>query len=132
VNDGLGHDAGDELLRAVGERLQRAVRDRDLVARYGGDEFAVLCTGVRRPAVAARVAERIVAALASPILVRGQALRVGISVGVALSPVRDRASAAQLLASADAAMYTAKAGGNGWSHARPTRGVPAPLKPSAR
>jgi diguanylate cyclase (GGDEF)-like protein/PAS domain S-box-containing protein len=81
VNDGLGHAAGDELLRQVATRLQDCVRADDLVARLGGDEFAVLCPGAST-AVARGIAERIEAALRAPFLVGGETVGIGVSIGI--------------------------------------------------
>lgn len=82
VNDELGHGAGDELLRLVARRLEECVRDSDLVARMGGDEFAVLCRGATE-AEAAEVARRIQDSLTRPFVVARRPVTVGISVGVA-------------------------------------------------
>jgi diguanylate cyclase (GGDEF)-like protein/PAS domain S-box-containing protein len=108
VNDTFGHAAGDELLKAVAQRLCRVVRDSDTVARLGGDEFAVVLPGIGGRAQAQAVAAKIVATLALPIEL-GNFMRAGIgsSIGIALFP-DDAADAAALLAAADAAMYLAK------------------------
>jgi diguanylate cyclase (GGDEF)-like protein len=114
VNDRLGHAAGDELLRVIGQRLIDCVRDTDQVARpqasasrFGGDEFAVLLTGLRGADDAADCARRIYDALSRPIDLDGNEARVGVSVGIALHP-RDGATTDALLTAADAAMYAAK------------------------
>lgn len=109
VNDTLGHRAGDALLVEVAVRLQATVRGADTVARFGGDEFAVLveCEGVGGPVEAAR---RIVRTLQLPITTSGVEFRVGASVGVVV--VSDRSvGAEELLRRADVAMYRAKAAG---------------------
>jgi len=108
VNDTFGHEQGDDLLRAVADRLRGAVRSGDTVARLGGDEFAVLLPGAD-VAGAARVAADIRAALDTPLRVEGQALQVGVSVGIALGPVHG-ADGPTLLRHADVAMYAAKHG----------------------
>jgi diguanylate cyclase (GGDEF)-like protein/PAS domain S-box-containing protein len=109
VNDTLGHAAGDQLLRAVATRLREAVRTTDTVARLGGDEFGVLCDEVASAEEAAGLAERLLDALRPPVEVDGQALRVGISVGLTLDT--GERSVEELLRDADVAMYAAKAGG---------------------
>lgn len=107
VNDAHGHHVGDELLQVVAARLRGVVRPEDVVARYGGDEFVVLATGLGAEA-AAGLAQRCRAALAAPVWVSGLQLPIGASVGLAHA---DRPTDAEaLLASADAAMYQAKRG----------------------
>jgi diguanylate cyclase (GGDEF)-like protein/PAS domain S-box-containing protein len=110
VNDTLGHQAGDELLIAVAERLRQSVRLTDLVARLGGDEFAVLLENIT-PESVGRSIERILKALTESITVVDQELLVQASIGVAdLCPDDDASS---LLRHADIAMYAAKAAGKG-------------------
>ena len=104
VNDQHGHAAGDHVLSEVSRRLQRVVREVDLVARFGGDEFVVI-TDAPDPA---GLAARLQLAVATPVIWEGMVLEVGCSVGVACGPVR---STAQLMAEADAALYRAKAAG---------------------
>jgi diguanylate cyclase (GGDEF)-like protein/PAS domain S-box-containing protein len=110
VNDSLGHDHGDELLRIVAERLRVAVRPGDLVARLGGDEFAVLCQDLEPQEAqtrAAAIAERLLTTLREPCVVKNDELFVSGSIGIAVSG-RRRDQPEQLLADADAAMYRAK------------------------
>jgi diguanylate cyclase (GGDEF)-like protein len=114
VNDTLGHSAGDEVLRAVGQRLARCMRPGDLVARLGGDEFAVLMqlaapTGGHE---AAALAQRLIDALSQPIQVGARRLRVGASVGIALGG-QGAGSVDELLVQADMALYAAKEQGRG-------------------
>ena len=112
VNDTLGHSVGDALLKAVAARLQSMVRESDVVARFGGDEFVILQSPIKRSDDAARVARRIMDVLAAPFHVEGHQLDIGASVGIALAP-RDGADADRLLKSADLALYRAKADGRG-------------------
>jgi len=111
VNDGLGHAAGDQLLVTVAERLLSATRGSDTVARLGGDEFAVLLEHVHDEADARVVTERIVKALAQPIEIGAQSVRVAASIGVAHPHGGDGAE--ELLRNADVAMYRAKRTGRG-------------------
>ncbi len=105
VNDSLGHEAGDRLLMAVAERLRDAVRPSDTVARFSGDEFAVLCDGVDERAVV-RLAERISSAVAEPLVIGDREVRRTVSIGISLS--RPGISVEELRQEADAAMYRAK------------------------
>jgi diguanylate cyclase (GGDEF)-like protein/PAS domain S-box-containing protein len=108
INDSLGHSAGDELLRAVGDRLQRAVREADTVGRLGGDEFVILIAGEDAGLAPERVAERVRDVLRPPFEVAGRPHALQASVGVA---VRDGGSADDLLREADISMYRAKSHG---------------------
>lgn len=112
VNDGMGHDQGDQLLQAIALRLHDSMRAGDTVARMGGDEFVVILSGLKREEDAATVANKLLATLSEPVLVNGQELHTTASLGIAISP-RDGHDAATLLKRADAAMYSAKGrGGN--------------------
>lgn len=106
VNDSLGHEVGDELLKAVGRRLQRCLRPEDTAARIGGNEFVVLLEDIASASYAVRVAERIIAALRTPFDVAGHEMVVTTSIGIALSSHGHGAS--DLLRDADVAMYRAK------------------------
>ncbi len=124
VNDSFGHDAGDQLLMAVGRRLQACLRSEDLLARFGGDEFAVLLDGVAASDGAIRMAGRLVAALQEPFAVDGSEVYVNASVGIALS-TRRRAQPRDLLRGADIALYQAKAAGPGsWALFEPRMVAP--------
>jgi len=113
VNDTLGHDAGDVLLREVGRRVQSALRASDTVARLGGDEFAMLLPGADA-ASATEAARKILSALVEPVTLHEQVVIVGGSVGIALYPDHGE-DAAALLRHADVAMYAVKRGGGGYA-----------------
>jgi diguanylate cyclase (GGDEF)-like protein/PAS domain S-box-containing protein len=110
VNDSLGHDAGDRLLVAVGERLMGSLRLGDTVARLGGDEFAILLEDDVDPAAAETVARRLLDALRPPVRLDGREIAVGASLGVALGRGGE-ICAADLLRNADIALYEAKGAG---------------------
>jgi diguanylate cyclase (GGDEF)-like protein len=112
VNDSLGHSAGDKLLVDVAERLCAAIRPSDTVARFGGDEFVVLCEGITSAHDAVVVAQRIVTASAEPFALEGREMFVTASVGVALGSDGET-TPETLLRDADAAMYRAKERGRG-------------------
>ncbi|MDG4825209.1 sensor domain-containing diguanylate cyclase [Asanoa sp. WMMD1127] len=112
INDSLGHAAGDELLTLTAGRITAQLRAGDTASRFGGDEFAVMLARVDGPHDAAAVARRIVSALAEPMRVGERWLRVGVSVGVALSGT-DGHDPTELVARADLAMYEAKNRGTG-------------------
>lgn len=110
VNDALGHTAGDQLLRAVAQRLDSARRPDDTIARLGGDELVVLCRGLRSAAQAVGIAEQMQQVLIHPMEVGGQEAFVTTSAGVAFTADPD-ATAEDVLRGADAAMFMAKARG---------------------
>jgi diguanylate cyclase (GGDEF)-like protein len=110
VNDSLGHAAGDELLKLVGARLSQSLRETDMVARVGGDGFAILLPEVRQADALARVASKLLQALAAPFSLEGNDVFVTASMGAAIYP-GDGQSAEALLQHADAALSHAKARG---------------------
>lgn len=110
INDSLGHDAGDELLRMLGARFGTCLRATDTLARIGGDEFLVFVPGTSDPRDASAVAEKLTTATREPLDLQGHDVQVTISVGIALAPT-DGANYETLLRRADAAMYAAKAAG---------------------
>jgi len=112
VNDSLGHSVGDELLASVARRLNDAAGDVGFVARFGGDEFAILLPDCADPCLIEQTADRVFASLQSPIELAGQSVFVNTSIGIAISP-KDGTSADQLLSSADLALYSAKSEGGG-------------------
>jgi diguanylate cyclase (GGDEF)-like protein len=115
VNDSLGHHAGDRLLLAVAERLRLAARRHELPARFGGDEFVIVCEDVVDPQDAVAVAERLLKALAQPFDFDDSTAFVGGSIGIAVTD-DPNADPGDLVRDADAAMYRAKeAGGGRWS-----------------
>ena len=112
VNDAFGHNAGDEVLREVAQRLRTTLRSSDTAARLGGDEFVVLMPDVLRPDGAEEVAKALLGAIARPYDVRGGTLTLSVSIGVSVFP-DDAREAKTLQQHADAAMYRAKRGGKG-------------------
>ncbi|MBF0326047.1 diguanylate cyclase domain-containing protein [Magnetospirillum moscoviense] len=110
INDTLGHEAGDEVLREVAERLNRCVRSSDTVSRVGGDEFVVLLETVARPNEAALVARKIIDSLAKPIDYKGNICQVGASIGGAVYP-DDGETMDEISKAADIAMYRVKHAG---------------------
>ena len=116
INDSLGHDKGDMLLRHVADRLRFAVRECDAICRYGGDEFCLVVEGLEAPAAAERVAERIIREVAKPFHLHNIVVSVSVSVGIAVHP-RDAGDEDSLFRAADRALYRAKdLGRGGWSH----------------
>jgi len=109
VNDTLGHDAGDEVLVHVAERMQRVVRATDIVGRWGGDEFVILCPSLGGPSDAQLLADRVRRAVDAPFRISAGEAQVGISLGVALDSGQARPEL--LVKDADAAAYRAKAQG---------------------
>ncbi len=115
VNDTLGHPVGDRLLNWVAARLRRQVRGSDLIARIGGDEFAIIQVDLKSTADAISLAERVVQIGNQPFELNGNRLEVGVSAGVAIAPT-DGLTADELLRHADLALYKSKAVGRGVFH----------------
>ncbi|HNJ93085.1 MAG TPA: EAL domain-containing protein, partial [Nitrosomonas sp.] len=109
INDSLGHDAGDALLKTIATRLRNTCRDTDFIARLGGDEFCVLVEEIEAD-YAANVAKRCLAAIAEPIVIYSRNLTPGCSIGIAYYP-DDGNNPAALLKAADTSLYTAKSNG---------------------
>jgi diguanylate cyclase (GGDEF)-like protein len=112
VNDSLGHEAGDSLLKVVAERIHACLRGSDLLFRMGGDEFTIILPQIASPEDVAFVARRVQEAVAAPVSVHEHELAVGATIGIAVYP-GDGDSAEALLKNADAAMYSAKENGRG-------------------
>ncbi len=110
VNDTLGHPIGDQLLQTVARRVESCVRDQDLPARFGGDEFAVLLRDVAGLEEVSALAERIIRTIGEPIDIDGQHILTATSIGIALAP-ENGDTVSDLLKNADLALYDAKANG---------------------
>lgn len=111
INDSLGHETGDAVIKVAAERLRVTVRELDTVGRLGGDEFVVLLVGDMSRADLDAVADRILEALAEPMSVAGNVVQISASIGIVETPPDDRRDIAEMLRQADKAMYTAKARG---------------------
>jgi diguanylate cyclase (GGDEF)-like protein/PAS domain S-box-containing protein len=113
INDALGHPTGDDLLKAVAERLGQAIRETDTLARLGGDEFAIVQVEANdQPAQSAALASRLVDVISAPYDINGHHVVIGTSIGVSIAPT-DGTEPDQLLKNADMALYRAKADGRG-------------------
>lgn len=110
VNDTLGHDAGDELLKIVSQRLLACIREGDTVARLGGDEFAIILNDIASPDDVLPIAEKMITSLSEPVEIKNQELFITSSIGISLFP-RDGDDSSELLKKADVAMYRAKSRG---------------------
>ena len=111
INDSMGHAAGDEALRAFGQRLKACVRTSDFVARLAGDEFVVVLEQLVHGDEAQAVARKIIASMEEPALWDGRLVPLSASIGIALAASPAEPTAAALMASADEALYAAKRGG---------------------
>ena len=112
VNDTLGHQVGDALLKQVAQRLERAVGELGLVGRLGGDEFQVLVTGEGRQDRLSEIATKIITDVGQPYFIAGSAITIGVSIGIAVAP-GDGGTAEDLVRNADLALYAAKGDGRG-------------------
>ncbi len=112
VNDGFGHAVGDALLRAVAERINRAKRETDSVARIGGDEFALIQSAITQDSDAATFADRLVSAVSRPYLIDRERISIGACVGIAVAP-RHGLDPELLMRKADTALYRCKSDGRG-------------------
>lgn len=112
VNDTLGHDMGDALLKEAAERINQCVRKVDTVARMGGDEFTVVLSQIAEPVYAGKVAETIIQKLAEPFSIAGVEIAISASIGIVIYP-NDGSNAGELLKNADVAMYKSKNSGRG-------------------
>ena len=110
INDTLGHDQGDALLRQVGERLSTCVREGDTVARLGGDEFIVMARELATPQQAQELGQSLLHAFEQPFRLSHLSIQVGLTIGYALAPL-DSDDAQHLVRLADAAMYAGKENG---------------------
>lgn len=115
INDTLGHDIGDELLKVAASCLNACVRSGDIVSRQGGDEFVIVLAEISHPQDAAVVAEKIIDIFDQPITIKGHELRISTSIGIAVYPINGTDDTLDLMKKADMAMYAAKDGGrNGY------------------
>jgi diguanylate cyclase (GGDEF)-like protein len=112
VNDTLGHPIGDELLKAVAQRLRRCTREPDTIARLGGDEFAIIMTAMGQPSDAAALCKRVRDAIIQSYDLDGHQIVIDVSIGISFAPF-DATEPDQLLKNADMALYGAKADGRG-------------------
>ena len=123
INDSLGHESGDALLKVIAARLRASLRTSDVVARFGGDEFVLLVEDVNDRAAVEVVTRNLLAAVLQPVQIAGQEWRITASIGIALCP-DDSQEAETLLKHADLAMYHAKEQGkNGFQYFSPTMGA---------
>lgn len=111
INDTLGHDVGDELLRIMAARLETCVRGGDTVSRQGGDEFVIVLPEIARQQDATLVAEKILKLLSDPVAIQGRGMKITTSIGIAVYPDDCADDATSLMKKADIAMYRAKEAG---------------------
>jgi diguanylate cyclase (GGDEF)-like protein len=132
VNDTLGHEAGDELLRQVAGRITSMLRSGDTLVRLGGDEFAIIQTDIITHADATGLAQRVIDALQAPFHLSGKSIQIGVSIGIVTAPDLAQTEA-ELASRADDALYSAKAGGrNRFCLHAPQANEPARLEEEIR
>jgi diguanylate cyclase (GGDEF)-like protein/PAS domain S-box-containing protein len=125
VNDQLGHEVGDGLLRELSDRMTGALRTVDTIARLGGDEFVILPADVRDAEGAERIADKVISAMSKPFVIQGNSIATGVSIGIAIYPEHGL-DGDSLLRHADHVMYIAKRAGVGYSPKPPQKvNVPA-------
>lgn len=112
VNDSLGHPMGDKLLSIVAQRLGGELREADIIARMGGDEFAIVERRVANPSDAASLASRLIDSVSQPYEIDGHLITIGVSIGIAVGP-RDGGTGDEIIRNADLALYRAKSDGRG-------------------
>ena len=112
INDSLGHDVGDELLKVAAQRLQKLGRNSDTIGRLGGDEFIYLAGGLQKPEDSGRIAQKINDAFSAPFVLTNHVLHISTSIGISFYP-NDGDTSGQLLKNADVSMYHAKEQGPG-------------------
>ena len=110
VNDGLGHQIGDEVLIEVSKRLQTTLRDQDTIARHGGDEFVVIINNLESPIKASKIAQNIIDSISKPMIIESNTIQISSSIGISIYP-NDGITSAELIRQADIAMYEAKSAG---------------------
>ncbi len=117
VNDSLGHNAGDQILKRVANRLKDNFRESDTIGRHGGDEFTLLLSNLKEDTKASVMADKVLKVMSMPFVINDENVTIGCSIGIALFPEHGETLEA-LLENADAAMYLAKAeGGNTYKFA---------------
>jgi len=115
VNDTLGHDVGDLLLQAVGQRLLSLIRSSDTVARMGGDEFTIILSEIEHPEDAALIANKVLEAIRQPFFLNKETIHVTTSIGISLYPLNGQ-DIQTLMKQADIAMYVTKNSGKNNFH----------------